>query len=339
MEPLNVAIVGCGDISGRHAAAYRQFEDRARVVACCDTDPERAARLAAHTGTPQARAVTDYAELLADPALHAVNLCLPHHLHASATIAAARAGKHVFCEKPLARSPAECDSMIAACREAGVVLLHGEPMRVGRNIEQAAEVIQAGMIGRLVGLQATMAYWQREELNRGWRGKHGEAGGGHLMDGGIHIVDALRHLGGPIAAISAMTASFRPELGEETEDLAVLNVRYREGHLGQLFTCHATRGCGATPMMTVFGSDGTLTLDAYGEGRGLMLFLPDRVPEVLDDKHSWNSGYERLVQNFLDAIQLGARPKATPEDGRDNVRLILAAYESAALGREVPVEV
>src|SRR5580698_2281716 len=102
MECVKVAVVGCGDISGRHLAAFRNSADRARVVACCDTDPEKAQKAAEQTGTEsieqegpapeRARAVTDFAEILADPAIQAVDLCLPHHLHAPLTIAAAEAG-------------------------------------------------------------------------------------------------------------------------------------------------------------------------------------------------------------------------------------------------------
>src|SRR5947209_2396884 len=144
MTRLNVAIVGCGDISGRHIAAYRHHGARARIVACCDTDRARAQQAAERTEDDTARAVTDLDELLQDPDIDALNLCLPHHLHAAVTVAAAQAGKHVLCEKPLALTPEECDRMIAASRAAGVVLMHGEPMRTAGNIERAAEVVRSG---------------------------------------------------------------------------------------------------------------------------------------------------------------------------------------------------
>lgn len=346
MGRVKVAVVGCGDISGRHLAAFRNYAAQAQVAVCCDTDLERAQQAAEQTGADEdstedgqgverARAVTDFAEILADPEIQAVDLCLPHHLHAPFTIAAAEAGKHILCEKPLALTVEECDRMISAARAAGVVLAHGEPFRTAGNISQAAQIIQEGRIGKLVGLQATFAYWQRAELNREWRGRKSESGGGHLMDGGIHAIDALRHLGGTVTGVQAMTGSFRPELGADSEDLACLNLRFESGCFGQLFACHAVRGRGASPLLTAFGNAGVLSLEAYGSGNSLVLFLPGQPPEVLTQTPGWNNGYERLIGNFLEVVLTGAPLRATPEDGRENVRIVLAAYESARTRCEV----
>jgi predicted dehydrogenase len=335
MKRLNVAIVGCGDISGRHIAAYRHHGARARIAACCDTDRERAQKAAEQAGEDAPQVTTDYLALLADPAIDAVDLCLPHHVHAPMAVAAARAGKHILCEKPLALTVEDCDRMMIAAAEAGVILMHGEPMRTAGNVEMAARMVREGRIGKLTGLQATFAYWQRAELNTDWRGRHAESGGGHLMDGGVHLVDVVQQIGGRVVSVQAMTAEFRPELGESAEDLAVLNLRYEGGHLGQMFCCHATRGRGASPLMTVFGMEGCLTLDAFGGERGLMLFLPGQPPEVVQSAHSWNEGYERLIGHFLEVVQDGVPLRSTPEDGRENVRLVLAAYESARTRQEV----
>ena len=137
--------------------------------------------------------------------------------------------------------------MIHAAQEAGVVLMHGEPMRMSGAVMQAAQRVREGAIGTLVGLQAAFAYWQRAELNRDWRGSAAESGGGHLMDGGIHIVDVLRQVGGEVVAVHAMTHELRPELGVGCEDIAILNLRYQSGALGQLFACHATRAVALLP--------------------------------------------------------------------------------------------
>jgi predicted dehydrogenase len=202
-------------------------------------------------------------------------------------------------------------------------------------VEAAAEIVAAGRIGRLVGIQATIAYWQRAELNRDWRADPELSGGGHLMDGGVHIIDVLRHLAGDVTAVQAMTAGYRPELGHDSEDLAVLNLSFAGGHCGQLFACHATRGRGASPSVTLFGSEGCLSLDAFGEGHGLVLFPGSGGHEPIRTEASWNSSYERAISHFIDVVTTGAPLRATPQDGRENVRLVLAAYESARTGREV----
>src|SRR4051812_34920394 len=107
MTLFRVALVGCGLISEAHIRAYKQHADRARIIICCDVDAERAARRAAEI--EGARTMTSYEAVLADPDVDAVELCIPHHLHAEAVIAAARAGKHILCQKPLGRTLAECD--------------------------------------------------------------------------------------------------------------------------------------------------------------------------------------------------------------------------------------
>jgi predicted dehydrogenase len=334
MERLRVALVGCGDISGVHIDAFQKQAERAQIVLCCDTDVERA-RKAAETIGDGARAVTDYAVALTDPEVDAVDLCLPHHLHAEAAVAAAQARRHILCEKPLALTPEDCDRMIAASREAGVVLLHAESMRLSEPVERADALIQEGRIGKVVGLQATWAFWQRETLNTGWRARPAEAGGGHLMDSAIHVIDALRHLGGEIVAIHAMTTQFRPELGAQSEDTGVLNFRFAGGHLGLLFACHAARGRGTAPLLTVFGTEGCLNVEVYGGDHLLMLHRPGQPPEgILERGTGWRA-YHRLIEHFLDVIQRGEPLRATPEDGRENVRVVLAAYESARTGREI----
>ncbi len=331
-------MIGCGDIVGRHLQAYKAQAGRSAIVACCDTDAVRAQRAVDECGCPGARPLTDYHELLRDATVHAVDLCLPHHLHAPVAIQFAECGKHILCEKPLALNVQQCNAMIDAAHRSGIMLMHLEPQRMSATVTAAAAMIGEGRIGRIVGLQGTFAYWQRAELNREWRADPVQSGGGHLMDGGIHLIDALRHLGGDVISVQAMTARYRPELGVECEDLAVLNLRFAGGHCGQLFACHATRGRGASPSITAFGAEGCLSVDAFGESQGLVHFPVGGGHETILTRYSWQSTYELAISHFLDVVLDGATLVATPEDGRENVRLVLAAYESARTGREVKLD-
>src|SRR5262249_16762486 len=147
-----------GIISEAHVRAYAQHADRARITVCCDLDAEKAAQRAAQAGG--ARVVTRLEEALADPEVGAVEICTPHPLHAEAAVAAAGAGKHVLCQKPLAKTLAECDAMIAAGREAGTVLYYGETNHTLPAAEAAKHAIAQGRIGQLIGVQATYAHWQ-----------------------------------------------------------------------------------------------------------------------------------------------------------------------------------
>lgn len=366
MEPLRVALVGCGVISHDHAKAFadaRGNRDRARLVAFCDTDRERAQAAyntyasalekniivqttdASHgaqaaysedtvpTSTLDATTTQTYAEILAREDVDAVDLCLPHLLHADLTVQAAQAGKHILCEKPLALSVEDIERMEDAARSYGVVLMHGENTRTVPHVTKAAELAQSGAIGKIVGIQGTFAHWQRAQMNQGWRGDPHEAGGGELIDGGIHMVDIMRHIGGDVTAVQAMTGTYREDTGAG-EDLAVINLRYAGGHYGQMLSCHATQGRGASPLLTIFGMDGVISLEAF-RGPTVTLFKPGQEPQEWKLAFTWPESFVIEVTHFLDVVQNGATLLSTPRDAKENLRLVYAAYESARTGTEI----
>jgi predicted dehydrogenase len=332
MDLLRVALVGCGIISEAHIRAYEKHKERARITVCCDVDEAKAVQRAAQVGG--ARVVTDFNEVLNDPEVDAVELCTPHHLHAEAAIAAARSGKHIMCQKPLANTLEECDAMIAAAREAGVVLYYGEMNRTALPAMATRQAIEAGRIGPLVGIQATYSHWQGGEiLSTAWRYTPQLAGGGQLMDGGIHWIDLMLHIGGPIESVSCFTTRFREELGGE--DTATLNVRFREGHLGTLFSSHAAAVWLPQANFIAFGTEGVLSMG--GPGGALLLHHKDRKrePEVLLKERG--DSFATMTGHYLDTVLDGKPNPAPGAIGRENLQVVLAAYESARLGRVVAV--
>ena len=332
-KTLNVALIGCGLISEDHIRAYQQHADRARITVCCDIDPDKAAQRAALIGG--ARAVTTLAEALADPDVDAVEICTPHHLHADAVIAAARAGKHVLCQKPLAKTLPECDAMIAAAAEAGVTLFYGETNLTLPAALEAERVIAAGRIGRIVGVQATFAYWQGGQyLSTAWRYDPAVTGGGQLLDSGIHSLALMMKIGGPIRSVSCRTTRFREELGGE--DTAALSVRFAGGHLGTLFSTQAAGTWVPQPGLTAYGTEGALTLG--GPLGALVLHrpdLPDRREVLMEHRRD---GFAAMIGRYLDTVLDRAPSPAPGEAGRDSLRVVLTAYEAARLGREVEVD-
>src|SRR5436305_1717222 len=123
MEKLGVGVIGCGGISSSHLAAYRELAGECEVIAVCDPREEAARARAAQFQVPEVH--TDYQRLLADERIHVVSVCTPHFLHAPISIAAAQAGKHVICEKPMAMTVGECHEMIAAAEDGGTLLTVG----------------------------------------------------------------------------------------------------------------------------------------------------------------------------------------------------------------------
>jgi predicted dehydrogenase len=330
MKFLRVGLIGCGLISEQHIRAYAQHSDRARITVCCDTDASKAAQRAQMVGN--ARVATDLHEVLRDPEVDAVDICTPHHLHAEAAIAAAKAGKHILCQKPLANTLEECDAMIAAAREAGVILYYGEMNHTTPAATEAKRVIEAGRIGHLTGVQATYSHWQGGEiLSTAWRYDPHLAGGGQLMDGGIHYIDLMLNIGGPIEAVTCFTTQFRPELGGE--DTAVVNARFTGGHLGTLFSSHAAGIWLPQSNFIAFGTEGVLTLG--GPIGALTLHrkdLPERHEVLLQER---GDPFATMIGRYLDTVLQGSPNPAPGEVGRENLQVVLAAYESARLGREV----
>ena len=333
MKFLNVALIGCGIISEDHIRAYAQHNERARIVVCCDIDRDKAAARAALVG--DARAVTRFEDVLADPEVQAVEICTPHHLHTEAVIAAAQAGKHILCQKPFARTLTECDAMIAAAEAANVTLFYGEMNRTLPAAIEAKRVIDEGRIGTLIGVQARAAHWQGGVyMTTAWRYDPAITGGGQLLDGGIHALDLMLHIGGPMEAVSCYTARFRPELGGE--DTSVVNARFTGGHLGSLFSSQAAGIWVPEANFIAFGNEGALTLG--GTHGALVLHrpdLPDRKQILLERN---GDPFAAMIGRYLDTVLDGAPNVSPGAVGRENLAVVLTAYESARQGREVRLQ-
>jgi len=329
---LRVALVGCGLISEMHVRGYAAHADRARIVACFDTDRAKAEERAGPLG---AKVASSYRELLEDPNVDAVELCTPPHLHTEQVLAAAAAGKHILCQKPLARTLEECDRMIQACRDANVVFYYGEIYRTMDVGLAARAAVLAGEIGEMVGIQATYAHWQGGAyLGTAWRYDPKISGGGQLLDGGIHHIDLMRVVGGEVAAVSCFTRRVRPELGGE--DTSVVNLHYEEGHLGSLFSSQAAALWYPGPGFAAFGTKGILTIGGpYG---ALVLHqegLPDRQKVLLTERvDAWAA----MAGHYLDVIFNGVENLAKAEEGREDLRVVLAAYQSAEEERRISLQ-
>ena len=196
----------------------------------------------------------------------------------------------------------------------------------------ARRAIEDGQIGRLIGIQATYAHWQGGRyLSTSWRYDSVSSGGGQLIDGGIHYINLIRHIGGEVDSVMCFTTGFRPELGDE--DTAVLNIRFRDGHLGSFYASHAAGLWSPYPTLTAIGTEGML---AYGGQHGVLTLhrkdLPDGHRVLLEQK---DDPFTIMIGRYLDTVCDGAPNPSPGEVGREDLRVVLAAYTSAQTGREV----
>jgi predicted dehydrogenase len=336
-RPLRVGIIGAGNIARNHLKGYRAAG--AQVVAIADTNPATRETRAAEWSVRHA--FSDFRDLLALPGIDAVSICTPNAAHYAPTIAAAQAGIHVLCEKPISLSLVEADEMIAACHEAGVVLQVDHHLRANRAVRRARQMIEAGELGRITFIRLRQGHdWSgAAEVPPGFRSR-ALAGGGTLLDNGCHLFDLARYLCGPVREVFCRTATLKYDI--ELEDTAAVSLLFRNGALGQIETSWT-----ATGWDQGFWVDGTRGALEYSERSGrpiLRHVYREPVNITWDDPavDSWQTpagtDHTLAIASFLAAVR-GVRPiECTGEDGRDAVRLALASYESATLGQPVALE-
>jgi predicted dehydrogenase len=281
---------------------------------------------------------------LDDPSVDAIDICLPHNLHAPVAVAAAQAGKHILCEKPLADSLDAADRMIAAARDAGVLLMVAENVRFDPLYQQIRTLLDAGAIGRPALIQMTReCYLTRSFLeDRRWFLDSVAAAGGIMMSGGIHDVEAMRLLIGEVASISAMRA--RQRFAEmEGDDTSIALVRFVDGTVGTLVESFVMKSLitASGPEVHTVRIDGDLGSLAVRNGRTIHLFSerPEFLPGGALTQHDIYvpeaDTFEREIEHFLACLHTGQEPLTSGRSQRRPLEIVLAAYASMESGAAV----
>jgi UDP-N-acetyl-2-amino-2-deoxyglucuronate dehydrogenase len=330
-------IVGCGIIAPFHARAIAELPD-ARLVAVADEVPERAEELAAELGVDHCPVDL----LLERPDVDVVSVCVPSGLHAEIGVRAAAAGKHLAVEKPIDVTLEAADRLIAACREHGVTLTVISQHRFGAAVRRVRELIDAGRLGRLLAGDAVVKWYRTQAYydSAAWRGTWALDGGGALMNQGVHTVDLLRWMMGPVDRVFARCERAAHD-GIEVEDMAAAVLRFASGAVGVLQASTAIYP-GLPERLEISGTGGTVIVEA---GRMRVCELVDGPAEPVDEGGGpggagaaagiSHAGHRAQLADLLAAIDQGRPPLVTGEDGRRALELILAVYRSAREGREV----
>jgi len=328
-SPVRIGLIGAGGIANAHLAGYAAIPDRARVTAIADAVPETLARRAEETG---ARAYADFTELVHDPEVDAVDICLPHHLHKAAIVAAAKAGKHILCEKPLCLTVDEAAEVRAAVEAAGVTLMCAHNQLFMPAVAKAKEVIDSGVLGDVYEVRTTDSFHNDfDPESMGWRAHAATSGGGELIDTGYHPTYLLMHLAGgrPVSAFAMMSTHRLTFM--EGEDSAQVLVRFDNGSVGQLVTSWAYDAAPGTDRFSVVGEKGALSSD------GTTLRVQVRGEEEQVVEHESVNTFAAEIADFVDCLATGRRPLNTEVEGIAVLGIILAAYESARTGAAADV--
>lgn len=330
--PVRFGIIGCGIIADIHAQGILNTEE-AELAAVFDTKRESAVKL---TETYGGVICDTLEELLAREDVEVVCICTPSGMHAEQTAMVAQAGKHVLVEKPMAIKLDDVERMIEVCAENGVLLATVFPRRMSPQARYARQVIQEGRLGKLslcsayVMLYRDQAYYD----SAGWRGTWAMDGGGAMMNQGIHTVDMLQWLVGPVASLSAKAKAVLRNI--EVEDTVIAALEFASGALGVMeITTTACDGKGQR--LVIHGEKGVIVIEEDTivslEIDGQQVQLPEFEPfKVIPD------GHRLQIRDMALAVREGRKPVVTGKDGRHSLEIILGTYEASRQHKEIKLQ-
>jgi UDP-N-acetyl-2-amino-2-deoxyglucuronate dehydrogenase len=336
---VRVALVGCGRISRNHLDAIARIDDL-ELVSVADTDPSRAQSIGAEQGVP---AFASLDEMLAAVPSDLVAICTPSGLHPQHSIAAARAGRHVLTEKPMAISLAAADDLVHACDDAGVHLFVVKQNRLNPAIQLLRRAIDKGRFGRIYSANTTVRWTRPQEYYDAapWRGTW-EFDGGAFMNQASHYVDLMQWLVGPVESVMAKTATQARRI--EAEDSGVALLKFRSGALGVIEVTVLTYPRNLEGSLTILGEKGSVKVGGTAVNRvDTWMFAEydddDKLVEAANTNPPtvYGFGHEGYYRNVLKVLRGDARADTDGRAGRKSLELILGIYESAKTGREVPI--
>ena len=335
---IRLALVGCGRIADRHIEAFQQHVDRAELVAVCDSDPVVLEEAIKRHGVPGFGSLD---LLLAGSDADVIVLATPSGLHATQTIQAASAGRHVVTEKPMATRWKDGIAMVQACDRAGVMLFVVKQNRRNPTIQLVKRAIDKGRFGRIY-LVTVNVLWSRPQSyydSASWRGTW-EFDGGAFMNQASHYVDLLDWLIGPVQTISAFTATLARNI--QVEDTGVAAIQWRSGALGSINVTMLTYPKNLEGSITVIGEKGTVRLGGVAVNKIEHWAFADPDPDdeqVEKASYDTTSVYGHGHTGYYDNVLKSLRGEAVPEtDGREGLRsleLLIGTYLSARDGRAV----
>jgi len=334
-KTLRIGLVGVGAAAQiNHIPALKRLEG-VEITALCDRDPEKAARVAQKFGIPRAHQRFD--DLLADEEIDAVDLCTPNYLHSPMATAALEAGKHVLCERPLARSADEAAAMIKAARKAERVLMCAVQHRFRPDAMLLKKFVEKGDLGEIFFAKAGWLRQRTEWDSDEWRRQKRESGGGVVLDLGFQMLDlSLWLMGSP--KVESVTASLHRQRKGEVEDSATAFLRLESG---ATLTLELTWGLLMEKdfaYVNLFGSGGAALLNPLRIHKGMHGTLVNVTPTMETSRHQYKHSIDAQLAHFAEVLRKGVKPTGTAEEILPVMELMDAIYRSADQGEEVRLD-
>jgi predicted dehydrogenase len=329
---VRVGLIGSGGISAAHGKGFIKYKDKIKCVALCDVSADNLKKRSeqlAPLGGPL-KQFSDWKVMLKEMAgeIDAVDICLPHHLHAPAILDSAAAGKHIICEKPMCMNLVEAEEIGAAVKWSGVTYMSAHNQLFMPVVQEAKRLIDGGEIGRVLWLRSQDCFRAGGEggnpFKGSWRANVKTQGGGELIDTGYHPSYRLLHLAGsPAVDIKSQMGRYVQQI--EGEDTASVSVRFASGAIGEILTSWGFPLPHGTHHIHVMGDKGEI----FGSDNTLY-HLPRGAKEPTRRDFDPVDTFEAEIGHFADCLREGKRPIHGYEEGRAVLELILKATESAA---------
>jgi myo-inositol 2-dehydrogenase / D-chiro-inositol 1-dehydrogenase len=342
--PVRVGILGAGFMGSAHAECYDLLGVPIAMIASRSEGKVSSSR-------PGTRWSSDIEAVINDPLVDCVDITLPNHLHRDAALACVQAGKPFLIEKPLARNVAEAEEIVAAARSAGVTAVYGENVRFKPSMIRTKSIVDQGALGKVLLLRANEVH--NGPFHSDWFWDSASTGGGAVIDMGIHGIFALEwFMGSRVKRVYAEAGVLKwaDKCIGETEDTAVIVLRFENGGLAELVVSWAIAG-GIDVRFEVFGSAGTAYLDSARAARATTIFSESGYGRGLDEEAkerphvaatrgwSWPTGDEWSEHGHLAEIRHFVRcaagqetPICTLEDGLRALKVVDAIYRSVKTG-------
>lgn len=337
MSKWNIGIVGAGLIADFHAKAIADI-DNAQLIAVCDINKARADEMAAKYNC---KSYGSYQELCRNKEIDIITIATPSGLHMEPSIAAAEAGKHIICEKPMDVTTERIDAILKAVQNAGTRICTIFPTRFHKAFNQVRKAVSEGRLGRITCASVIAPFWRTDEYYNGtWHGTWKLDGGGALMNQTIHTIDILCAVMPQVKSVQAyMNNLAHPQI--EAEDTAVATLKFVDGTLGFIY---GTTGSypGQQRYFTITGTDGTVALrddmietwqfrDESPEDEQIRQTFSKTsgksgVANPADISHQ---GHTDNFKGFINCLESGDRFELENDEGRKSVQLIRAIYQSA----------
>ncbi|MCX7919278.1 MAG: Gfo/Idh/MocA family oxidoreductase [bacterium] len=343
MPELGYGIIGCGVIAPFHLLGVNKAKG-AKMVAVCDIIPEKAEKFAKDNNIPAW--YTDYKELLKRPDIDIVSICTPSGLHSEIAIEAAKAGKHILCEKPIDITLPAIDKMLDVVEQKNVKLGVMFQRRTYETSQQVRQTVQSGGLGKMVLGDAYLKYYRSQAYydSAGWRGTWELDGGGALMNQGVHGIDLLLWIMGDVATVYAKADHLVRNI--KVEDTAVAVLTYKNGAFGVIEGTTSVYP-GEETRLEFHGDLGTIILQEQTIKKWVILGSDGKPQDVTPQGESVKVGgtsdpaaiatlgHERGVQNIIDAVLENKPVYCSGLEARKSVEIILAIYQSVKTKKEI----